>query len=353
MWRRLRLLLGFEKQGGFIKGENINDGFFELINGRRIYIKGADNEDALRGEGYSFVVLDEYADMKPGVFSDIIDPALMDVEGSVLFIGTPKGKNHFYKLFTRALEGKQKDWEAFHFKSSDNPFIKEAEITRITNDPNKSRDAVRQELEASFLSGGSKILNPDSFRIVDMPTRRGTPYITVDLAGFGTDDSDTNDETVICVTLTDEDKWTVVNMQHGRWDVRKTAFNIVQAVAEYPGARLGIEKGALSNAVGPYLEEYMRTFNRYVSPEPLTHGNTKKYDRIQWALQGRSERHKINLVRGDWNDWFLTQVSDFPDPLSHDDGLDALAYVDQMSTASFVDLADVPEWECLDVEAGY
>lgn len=353
MWRRLRLLLGFERQGGFIKGENINDGFFELINGRRIYIKGADNEDALRGEGYSFVVLDEYADMKPTVFDDIIDPALMDVEGSVLFIGTPKGKNHFYRLFTTALEGKKKDWEAFHFNSSDNPFLKLTEIQRIRNDPNKSLDKVKQELEASFLSGGSKILRPDAFKIVETAPRSGSTFITVDLAGFGTDDNDKTDETVICTTMTDEDKWTVIKMEHGRWDVRKTAFTIVQAVAEFPGCRLGIEKGALFNAVGPYLEEYMRTFNRYVSPEPLIHGNQRKHDRIQWALQGRAERHKINLVRGPWNDWFLSQVSDFPDPLSHDDGLDALAYVDQLAVANFVDASDVQEWQCLDIESGY
>lgn len=356
MWRRLRILLGYEKQGGFIRSENINDGYFELINGRRIYIKGADNQESLRGEGYSFVVLDEYADMKADVFSDIIDPALMDVEGGAMFIGTPKGKNHFYKLFVSALEGKLADWEAFHFKSVDNPFIKEKEIARVRNDPNKSLEQVKQELEASFLSGGSKVLKPDWFKIVESPPRGGTPLITVDLAGFHSDSHgklERLDETVICVTYTREDRWTVVDMIHGQWDVRKTAFNIVQAVSEHPGCRLGIEKGALFNAVGPYLEEYMRTFNRYVNPEPLTHGNTKKYDRIQWALQGRAERHKIDLVKGEWNDWLLSQISDFPDPLSHDDGIDALSYVDQMSVANFLDESDVPEWECLDSDSGY
>lgn len=357
MWRKLRLLLGFERQGGFIRNENINDGFFELINGRRIYIKGSDNEDALRGEGYSFVVLDEYADMKAHVWEDIVDPALMDVEGSVLFIGTPKGKNHFYKLFMRALQDKAgPDWEAFHFASSDNPFLNAKEIQRIRNDPNKSLDTVRQELEASFISGGSKILRPEWFKIVKTPPRAGSVFITVDLAGFSTEAGgkvERRDDSVICATSTFEDKWTVLNIQHGQWDVRRTAFNIVQTVSEYPGARLGIEKGALMNAVGPYLEEYMRTFNRFVSPEPLSHGNQRKYDRIQWALQGRAERHRLELVEGDWNDWFLSQVADFPDPLSHDDGLDALSYVDQMATANFVEEGDVPEWMPMDDASGY
>jgi phage terminase large subunit-like protein len=54
-----------------------------------------------------------------------------------------------------------------------------------------------------------------------------------------------------------------------------------------------------------------------------------------------------------WNNWFLDQIADFPDPLAHDDGLDAVAYVDQMSTASYVDVEDISEWQALDPVSGY
>src|SRR5882762_3165000 len=131
MWPKLRELLGSERNGGLIRNENTNDGWLELINGRRIYIKGADNPDSLRGIGLSFVVLDEYADMKANVWDEILSDALSDVEGTALFIGTPKGKNHFYKLFMGALtkpvnnetgkSGDWDEWEAFHFESMDNP----------------------------------------------------------------------------------------------------------------------------------------------------------------------------------------------------------------------------------------
>ena len=80
MWPKLKELLGYAKNGGLIINENINDGWLELISGRKIYIKGADNPDSLRGIGLSFVVLDEYADMKSNVWEEIIDPALMDAE---------------------------------------------------------------------------------------------------------------------------------------------------------------------------------------------------------------------------------------------------------------------------------
>jgi hypothetical protein len=358
MWRRLRKILGYEKQGGFIRGENVNDGYFELINGRRIYIKGADNKEALRGEGYAYVVMDEYADMDPEVWEEIIDPALMDVEGGALFIGTPKGRNHFYKLFSAAMTGDAGDeWEAFHFKSVDNPYLKKSEIERISRNPNKSREMIRQELEASFVSGEGKILRRSDFPILPhADPGMGQVIVTVDLAGFKKADGNKivkSDETVICTTLVTEDEWTVLGVQHGHWDVRETALNIVLTVRAYPGCLLGIEHGALSNAVGPYLEEYMRTFQRYVTPQPLRHNNQQKQNRIVWALQGRSQRGKIRLVKGDWNEYLLGQIDDFPDPLAHDDGIDALAYVDQMYQTNFVTTQDVPEWEALDAEAGY
>lgn len=369
MWPKLRALLGYEKTGGFIHNENTNDGWIELVNGRKIYIKGADNPDSLRGIGLSFVVLDEYADMKANVWYEILEPALMDVEGAALFIGTPKGKNHFYKMFMGALKKPVRneqgitvdwsDWEAFHFKSLDNPFISKKELNRIMTSGNKPFHIIKQELDASFLSGGGKVLKPEWLEIVPKTpgVGLGSVYITVDLAGFETDGDkklDRLDESVIVETLVVGDIWYVMHVQHGHWDVRETAMRIVQTAKRHAAARLGIEKGALKNAVGPYLEEFMREYQTYVTPEPLLHGNTKKADRIMWALQGRAERRRIKLLEGAWNDALLVQAADFPDPLAHDDLIDALAYVDQMAKADYTDVEhDIIEWEPQDLDSGY
>lgn len=162
MWPKIRELAGYERTGGLIRNENVNDGWIELVSGRRIYIRGADNPDSLRGIALSYVVLDEYADMKENVWSEIIEPALMDYEGSALFIGTPKGKNHFYKLFMKALHyqfSEEDDYplyEAFHFKSGDNPFIKKHELKRMMESDTSSRETIKQEIEADFISGGGK-----------------------------------------------------------------------------------------------------------------------------------------------------------------------------------------------------
>jgi hypothetical protein len=293
----------------------------------------------------------------------------MDVEGDALFIGTPKGKNHFYKLFMGALEkpvdaetGTNEHWidyEAFHFKSDDNPFLSARAVAKMRANPRKSRQVIRQEMDASFLSGGSNELKSSNFQIVAAAPNfdLGSIFITVDLAGFKKQEGSKKilktDESVICVTLVVQDMWYVLEMQHGHWDTRMTAFKIVQTLRKYYGSRLGIEEGALSNAVGPYLEDYMREFSRFVTPEPLKHGNQRKVDRVIWALQGRSQRSQIAFVKGDWNEWMADEIDDFPDPLAHDDGPDALAYVDQMALSNYVDSSDIEEWQPLDPVAGY
>ena len=367
---KLISLLGWDDNDGFITSENQNAGWMELINGVKIYIKGAENDEALRGEGNRIVVMDEYAGMPAHVWTEILEPTLMDVEGDALFIGTPKGKNHFYKLFISALTKPEKywsDWEAFHFKSNDNPFILARELARIVSrtqsaDGLSPRDVARQEIEADFVSGGSKILVPANFPVVPTADIRNSQFfITVDPAGYEKAEGHKirkSDESVICVTAVDQEYWTVMRMQHGHWDPRETAYRIVKASKDFPGSRLGIEQGALNAAIRPYLEDYMREFGRFAHIEELKHHNARKQDRIDWALSGRSERGLIALLSDQessekWNDWFLDQVADFPDPLAHDDGLDALAYTDQISTANFFDVNDIPEWLPVDDLAGY
>ena len=376
MWPKLHNILGFESQGGLISRENVNEGWIELISGRRIFIKGADNPESLRGMGYHFVVLDEYADMKSFVWDEIIDPALMDVEGDALFIGTPKGKNHFYKIFMAALEQEEGFdlWESFHFKSLDNPFLNPDEIERMMKQSNRPLEVVKQEIEASFLSGGGSVLKPEWMEIVDDIPRVGSEmqyadgsnvhraaidgsvYVTVDLAGFIKEHGGKKvktDYTVIATTYCTQEAWYVMDIQYGHWDTRETALRIVRTVSRHPSCRLGIETGALMHAIGPYLEDEMRRFNRYVTAEALAHGGTKKIDRITGALQGRAERGRLKLVKGAWNEEFLSEAADFPSPLSHDDLLDAVAYVDQMATTNYATLDDWEEWQPLDLDSGY
>lgn len=71
-------------------------------NEAEIGIYGADNPDSFRGQYFDGVVLDEYGDMSPSVWGKVLLPTLADRKGWAVFIGTFKGKNHFYKVFRRS-----------------------------------------------------------------------------------------------------------------------------------------------------------------------------------------------------------------------------------------------------------
>lgn len=118
-----------------------------LINGAEISLKGADNEDSLRGVSLDFVIMDEYATMKENVWEEIIRPMLADREGKALFIGTPKGKNHFWKLWIRGLK-KENGYSSYQFPSASNPYLKRSEIKHAKE--TTSEVYFKQEWEASF-----------------------------------------------------------------------------------------------------------------------------------------------------------------------------------------------------------
>ena len=73
-----------------------------LLNDVIISLKGADRPETMRGVSLSYLVMDEYADMKPDVWELILRPALADRSAPALFIGTPMGRNHFYELYRNA-----------------------------------------------------------------------------------------------------------------------------------------------------------------------------------------------------------------------------------------------------------
>jgi phage terminase large subunit len=115
-------------------------------NGGQVRLYGADNADALRGIYLDGVVLDEYADMDPRVWSEVIRPALADRQGSAVFIGTPKGRNAFYDMWKRAQE--DNDWFALMLRASETGLIIDSELQLAKRD--LSEDQYAQEFECSF-----------------------------------------------------------------------------------------------------------------------------------------------------------------------------------------------------------
>ena len=354
MWNMLKELL---HGTDLIETTHENTATMKLVNGRRISLKGSDRPDTLRGVGLAYVVLDEYASMKVEVWEQIIRPTLSDVKGGALFIGTPAGKNHFYDLYLEA--DKDEDWEAFQYTSIDNPLIdpKEVEVARRT----MSTQAFRQEFEASFVSFTGGIFKNEWIKYDENEPEEGNFVIAVDPAGFEAVEKERGlkgsklDETAISIVKIHGDKWWVKDILHGRWNIKETASKILQAAIENQATTVGIESGALKNAILPYLQDEMRTQGRWVVITDVTHGGKKKADRITWALQGRLEHGKITFNRNtNWNGELETQLIEFPSKGTHDDIIDSLAYIDQVSVADFMHTIEIEEeWEPYDDVAGY
>lgn len=328
-----------------------------MINGRKIYLKGSDRPDTLRGVGLAYVVIDEYADMKPQVFEQILRPALSDVQGGALFIGTPKGRNHFYELFKYAESGKDEEWKEFHYTSYDNPLLPATEIEKAKL--SMSSFAFRQEFMASFEAASRDLFKEDWISIEEEEPEDGRYFVAVDLAGFINVDRESGnknkklDETAIAVVKVHEGGWWVADILHGRWDIKETCQQIMNAVVHYEPVAVGIEKGSLKNAALPYLTDLMRRHNHYFRIDDVTHGNQKKTDRIVWALQGRFEHGKVSLNYGDWNNEFIDQLVNFPNSQLHDDLVDALAYIDQIQVVEYFQEYEEEEYEPMDAYAGY
>jgi predicted phage terminase large subunit-like protein len=340
-----------------IKSAHINNLDITLVNGRKIHVRGADNSDTLRGLSLYYAVLDECAFIKQETWEKIVRASLSDKKGEAMFISTPSGRNWFYDMYKLGMEEEDEEWKAWHFTTKDNETIdpKEVDAARKT----LSSFAFKQEYEASFDNAGQEIFKEEWIRYGENP-QYGDYIIAIDLAGFeevaknaGASKKRLDESAIAIVKVEDTGDWFVEKIVHGRWDIKETAAKILRLVQEYQPMAVGIERGALKNAVHPYLNDLMRKNNVYFHITDLTHGNKKKTERIAWALQGRFEHGRITLnEEEDWKE-FVDQLLQFPTANVHDDLVDALAYIDQMALTSYQqDYEDEP-YQTLDVISGY
>jgi hypothetical protein len=114
--------------------------------GRRISLYGSDNPDSLRGQYFDGVVIDEVGDQNPKIWNEIVRPALADRLGWALFIGTPKGNNHFYELRNRAAD--EPDWKLLEFRASETGVLPADELKAALKE--MGQDKYDQEFECSF-----------------------------------------------------------------------------------------------------------------------------------------------------------------------------------------------------------
>jgi hypothetical protein len=155
-----------------LPGRKVNETelWVEIGRGARIRLFGADNPDALRGLYFDGVVLDEYADMKEGAWTDVIRPALSDRKGFAVFIGTPRGHNAFYDLYRNAL--RDPAWFTAVYPASKTGLLPAEELASARVQMTEAK--YRQEYECDFDVSGEETLIP--FALVEDAVGRQVGY---------------------------------------------------------------------------------------------------------------------------------------------------------------------------------
>lgn len=122
-------------------------------NGAELHLLGLDKPERIEGSPWDHGVIDEIGNVKAGAWGQNIRPALSDRRGGCDLIGVPEGRNHYYKMYDKALKqieekGDKSDWGAFHWISADILPAEEIEAAKMDLDPL----VYQQEYEASFVN---------------------------------------------------------------------------------------------------------------------------------------------------------------------------------------------------------
>lgn len=273
--------------------------------GGQIRVKTGRDPDALRGGWADLLVLDECAYLEPEAWSKVGAPMLADTEGTAVFISTPKRRNWFFELFTKANTGDDPRWAAWHARSQDNPYLSAQAVHDMAAD--MTEEDYQQEILAEFLEGQGAV-----FRYVDKVCtgKRRAPY-----AGkfvFGVDWGKHQDYTVIVVidadtnTVVDYDRFNKIDwsVQRGRlvnmakkWQPKRIIAEAnsigdpnIEALRKVDGLRVeGFDTTPSSKP--PLIESLVLAFDRQeltVLDDPVMRGELMAYER-KVTPTGRSQ----------------------------------------------------------------
>lgn len=153
-----------------------------------IFLAGWENRENFRGMKAYKIVFDETDTMKDFFigWQEIFRPALTDTGGGADFIGTPKKENPNLRRLEKIAK-EDKDYQAFKFRTSDNPYIPAGEIEKAKKE--LDFDTYKQEFEAEYIDNAGSLFHYDA--LVDVfsnaVVKQDRKYLIVDIADDGSD----------------------------------------------------------------------------------------------------------------------------------------------------------------------
>jgi hypothetical protein len=153
-----------------------------------ISLAGWENRENFRGRNAYKVVFDETDTMRDFFigWQEIFRPALVDTNGKATFIGTPKKENPNLRRLEKLAET-DKDYQAFHFTTADNPAINKEELKKAQEETDY--ETYRQEYLAEYIDNQGALFRYTSLvdTFTNTITKIGQKYLSVDIADDGSD----------------------------------------------------------------------------------------------------------------------------------------------------------------------
>jgi hypothetical protein len=257
----------------------------ELRQGGVIEFWSLENPDAGRGRKYARVIVDEAGLIAAllAIWNNTIRATLMDMAGDAWFLGTPKGRNGFWRLHQLGSDPHAEDWASWQMPTSANPFIDPAEVAAARE--TMAEDAFRQEILAVFLEDGAgvfrHVLEAATAVAIDKPLA-GRQYVAgVDVAALV-------DYTVVAV-MDAKTKELVHLDRFNRVDYNVLEERLAALYARFDMAALVVE----SNSIGQPVIDHLR--QRGMIVQPFTTTNATKTAVIQ-SLQAAFEHREIKII---------------------------------------------------------
>ena len=157
-----------------------------LSNRSTLSFRSAEREDSLRGGGLDYLVIDEAGSVPERAWVEELRPSLSDTLGDALMIGTPRGRNWFFRWWQRGQSADHPAVASWRAPTSQNPHIDPDEIESAREDMPERK--FKQEYEAEFVDSTGGVFKNVRDVVADYalpvdPADADAPYsIGVDLA---------------------------------------------------------------------------------------------------------------------------------------------------------------------------
>ena len=266
------------------------------FNRSDLTIKGFDSQitffsgerpDNIRGNTFDYLIVDEFAFCRSELWDEVLSATVLVKGKKVLFISTPKGKNHFHRISLQ--HNYDKRYKYFHFTSFDNPMIDHADLEeRKRSLPDH---VFKQEYLAEFIDNASGLFKDVRAGIGDHQPK-GKAYAGLDIGRA-------DDYTVLTIINESGEMIYVNRWRHDEW--HKIIDKVAKLIQEYKATTL-IE---VNNQGDVFYEMLRDRCRNYIHPFTTT---SKSKPILIEDLAVAFEQNDIK-IRGD--QWLIDELENF------------------------------------------